>query len=72
MVADALTKLASAGVIQVLVDAMNGCLPTRTIAHPTSVTPGPDNRGDIAGDDPLPSLADILVNAASVQVIFLC
>ena len=50
MVADALTKLATANVIQVLVNAMDGCLPTRIIAHRTSVTPGPANRIDIAGD----------------------
>ena len=53
MVADALTKLATANVIQVLVDAMDGRLPTRTMAHRTSVTPGPANRGDIAGDGPV-------------------
>lgn len=53
MVADALTKLATANVIQVLVDAMDGRLPTRTIAHLTSVTPGPANRGDVAGDGPV-------------------
>ena len=50
MVADALTKLATANVIQVLVNAMDGRLPTRTVAHRTSVTPGLANRGDIAGD----------------------
>ena len=53
MVADALTKLATANVIQVLVNAMDGRLPTRTMAHRTSVTPGPANRGDIAGDGPV-------------------
>ena len=50
MVADALTKLANANVIQVLVDAMDGRLPIRIIPHRTSVTPGPANRSDIAGD----------------------
>ena len=57
MVADAMTKLAAADVVQVLISAMNGCLPTRAIAHKTSVTPGPANRGDIAGDGlpPLPA-----------------
>ena len=59
MVADALTKLASAGVIQVLVAAMNSRLPTRTVAHRTSVTPGPANRCDIAGHGPPPCPADI-------------
>jgi len=53
-VADALTKLAAAEVIQVLVNAMKGCLPTRAVARRTSVTPGPANRGDIAGDGPTP------------------
>ena len=53
MVADALTKLATANVIQVLVNAMDGHLPTRTMAHRTSVTPGKANRGDITGDGPM-------------------
>ena len=53
MVADALTKLATANVIQVLVDAMDGRLPTRTMAHRTSVTLGKADRGDIAGDGPV-------------------
>ena len=53
MVADALTKLATANVIQVLVNAMDGHLPTRTMAHRTSVTPGKANRGDITGDGPV-------------------
>ena len=53
MVADALTKLATANVIQVLFNAMDGRLPTRTMAHRTSVTPGPSNRSDIAGDGPV-------------------
>ena len=54
MVADALTKLAAAEVIQVLIEAMTGNFPTRAVAHRTSVTPGPANRGDIAGDGPAP------------------
>ena len=37
-----------------LLDAMDGRLPTRAVAHRTSVTPGPANRGDIAGDGPPP------------------
>ena len=53
MVADALTKLASANVIQVLVNAMDGHLPIRTMAHRTSVTLGKANRGDITGDGPV-------------------
>ena len=53
MVADALTKLATANVIQVLVNAMGGHLPNRTMAHRTSVTPGKANRGDITGDGPM-------------------
>ena len=52
MVADALTKLATPDVFQLLIDAMEGRLPTVTVAHTTSVTPGPQNRGDIAGDGP--------------------
>ena len=54
MVADAMTKLAAPEVMQVLVDAMKGCLLTGAVAHRTSVTPGPANRGDIAGDGPAP------------------
>ena len=55
MIADCLTKLATSPVIQVLLDAMQGSLPTlsRQPRHKTSVTPGPQNRGDIAGDGPL-------------------
>ena len=52
MVADALTKLATANVIQILIDAMDGRLPTRTITHRTSVSPGRANRSDEAGDGP--------------------
>ena len=52
MVADTLTKLATADVIGVLLAAMDSQLPTRTMANRTSVTPGPANRGDIAGDGP--------------------
>ena len=52
MVADALTKLATANVIQILLDAMDGRLPTRTITHRTSVSPGRANRSDEAGDGP--------------------
>eukprot|EP00974_Lingulodinium_polyedra_P047623 4570766-Lingulodinium_polyedra.AAC.1 len=59
MVADTLTKLATSEVISVLLAAMNSQLPTRTMANRTSVTPGPANRGDIAGDGPAYSWADI-------------
>ena len=52
MVADALTKLATPDVLQLLIDAMGGRLPTVTVAHTTSVILGPQNRGDIAGDGP--------------------
>ena len=52
MVADALTKLATANVIQILIDAMDGRLPTRTITHRTSVSPGRANRSDEAGEGP--------------------
>ena len=69
MVADALTKLATASVIQVLVNAMDGCLPTRIIAHRTSVTPGPAYRGDIAGDGPSPNLTKISEDNASTHDI---
>ena len=57
MVADTLTKLATAEVIPVLTDAMSGILPARVMAHRTSVSPGPANRGDIAGDGPPPTPA---------------
>jgi len=43
----------------VLVNAMKGCFPTRASAHRTSVTPGPANRGDIAGDGPPPCPAEL-------------
>ena len=52
MVADALTKLATSDVLQLLIDARDGRLPTTMVAHTTSVTPGLQNRGDIAGDGP--------------------
>ena len=48
-----MTKLATTNVIQVLVNAMDGHLPSRTMAHRTSVTPGKANRGDITGDGPV-------------------
>ena len=54
MVADSLTKLATREVIQVLLAAMDSQLPALTAACRTSVTPGPANRGDIAGDGPSP------------------
>ena len=77
MIADCLTKLATNAVIQVLLDAMDGVFPERTVEqqdsgarraehqgseqgavkqdhHRTSVSPGPWNRGDIAGDGPAP------------------
>ena len=57
MVADALTKLATSDVIMVLLEAMMGRLPTTVAAHRTCVTPGPHNRGDIAGDGPSSSRA---------------
>ena len=41
MVADALTKLASADVIMMLAEAMEGRLPIAVAANRTSVTPGP-------------------------------
>ena len=57
MVADCLTKLATAPVIQVTHDAMEGKLPEglaprNQARHVTSVTPGRCCRGDIAGDGP--------------------
>ena len=52
MVADALTKLATANIIQVRVDAMDGRLLIRIMARRTSVTRGLANRCDIAGDGP--------------------
>ena len=50
MLADTLTKLATAPVIQVLLDAMDGI---HNITHKTSVSPGPQNSSDEAGDGPL-------------------
>ena len=52
MVADTLTKLAAREVVSVLLAAMDSQLPAITAACRTSVTPGPANRGDIAGDGP--------------------
>ena len=51
--ADALKKLATANVTQVLASAKDGHLSNLTIAHRTSVTPGKSNRGDITGDGPV-------------------
>ena len=48
MLADTLTKLATAPVILVLHDAMDGI----HINHKTSVSPGQQNQGDEAGDGP--------------------
>ena len=52
MVAESLTKLATSEVIGVLLAAMDSQLPALTAACRTPVTPGPANRGDIAGDGP--------------------
>ena len=52
-VADVSTKLATANVIQVLFNAMDGHLPTRAMAHRTSVTLGKANREHITGDGPV-------------------
>ena len=52
MVADSLTKLAAREVVSVLLAAMDSQLPALTAAYRTSATPGPANRGDIAGDGP--------------------
>ena len=46
------TKLAGGEVISILVAAMDSQLPARLTAHRTSATPGPANRGDLAGDGP--------------------
>jgi len=56
MVADGLTKLATADVLAALRQVMDGILPTIAAAHRTSVTPGPQNRSDCAGDGPGPTL----------------
>ena len=50
MLAETLTKLATTPVIQVLLDAMDGI---HNINHQTSVSPGPQNPSDKAGDGPL-------------------
>ena len=65
-----MTKLATASVIQVLVNAMDGCLPTRIIAHRTSATPGPANRGDIAGDGPSSKVTNMSEDNASTHDIY--
>ena len=60
MVADGLTKLATAEVMNNLRAAMGGDfppavlppVPTVSAAHSTSVDPGPQNRSDITGDGP--------------------
>ena len=49
MLADALTKLASPNVIQVLLEAMQGRLPRNAIPHQTSNTPGKHNPADVTG-----------------------
>ena len=62
MVADGLTKLAASEVLETLRRAMGGefppvsvsPLPTVAVAHRTSVTPGPQQQGDPAGDGPAP------------------
>ena len=57
MIADCLTKLATAAVIQTTQKAMEGVMPEDVDPklqkkHRTSVTPGSQNRSDIAGDGP--------------------
>ena len=52
MVADAMTKLATPDVIEVLIQAMEGKLPSASVPIRTSVSTGPQNRGDMAGDGP--------------------
>ncbi len=52
LVADTLTKLATAEVVGVLRAAMDSQLPARTMTHLTSITPGRQNRSDEAGDGP--------------------
>ena len=57
MVADCLTKLASAVVIEVLYRVMEGdksLTPLLQMAHQTSVSPGKQNRSDNCGDGPSP------------------
>ena len=66
MVADALTKLATAKVIQVLIEAMESRIPTTVRAHLTSATPGPAGRGDIAGDGPAPASPAVVSAVAAV------
>ena len=57
MVADALSKLAIANVIQIFVDAMYGRFVIRTMAHYISVTLGRTNRFNIAGYGSSPKLS---------------
>ena len=52
MIADALTKLATADVMQVLINSMKGHLPAAILSQDTSTTPGPGNQGDVTGDEP--------------------
>ena len=69
MVADAMTKLATSEVIQVLIDAMEGHLATSVVAHATSTTPGPRNSGDIAGYGPLTTSAITTSTTALSSVV---
>ena len=64
MVADGLTKLASAdtmsnlrkGMLSEFPPSVLNPLPTAMAAHRSSVSCGPQNRGDIAGDGPAPAV----------------
>ena len=60
MLADALTKLAPAPVIQVLHEAMRG----RIIPFRVSTSPGPGNPADEAGDGPSERASDVIVFSA--------
>ena len=66
MIADSLTKLASAQVLAKLHAAMQGRLPTTTCENPKSTDPGSRNRGDCIADGPgsSPSAAAALSNAS--------
>ena len=56
MLADALTKLASPNVIQVLQEAMHGKLPTKAVPNPTSNDPDKGNPAHNLGDGPSPTI----------------
>ena len=77
MIADSLTKLAAAPVIQITQKAMEGVFPEDVgpklqKKHHTSVTPGPQNRGDTAGDDPCSASSKAAIEQGETASVYLC